>query len=412
MRTRSNNVLTMQRETRAPSSPLTDVGRGFAGESSPARQPSPTARDVSPSRPPTAPAAVTPEAPPLAVPEAEGAPPAPASPGGKSGLSPRTQTLLACLREETARNTELLRLQQESAAATLQHRHDAELYGLREELRELHDVLKRRPASHTPSGQPSPTRVRASLSPLRHRASLSPLLSDLSGLAREGRDDDLVFVPDTESGIPNVAAGVDVDALIEKRATYKARKEGDPFEKLDGTDRGAYFPWRRAVCSKIAANLPAFLYHRDQIEFAMSHITGSLLQTMSRWLAASPPPVLFPAFMAELERILGIAYLQREARHALHSLRQEPGDTVSVYYTKALPTLQQAGIPVDDQIDRFFNGLSPRLRAAMLTIQCATLKEAREHARSAEWRLSMDQPSAFGVAPRRSRYASVRRPPR
>ncbi|KAI5293922.1 hypothetical protein KEM52_005004 [Ascosphaera acerosa] len=232
--------------------------------------------------------------------------------------------------------------------------------------------------------QPFPTRLRtAAGSSARRQPTLSPapldqpwdLDSEGSGAEQHSSsdsDEDLTFAPDTNTGIPNVRKGVDVAALLEQCPTFRIRKGDVRLKKLNGNDRRAYQPWKRVVCAKFTADLPAFLYHKDQIEYAMSQLPGDLLQSMLRWLTAAPQPVRFQSFLREIKRMLSISYLLCEARAALDTLRQRPNETVNRYFNRSLTALHESGISIQERINRFCGGLQPK--TAPLSSQFAALR--------------------------------------
>ncbi|KAI5284193.1 hypothetical protein KEM52_003024, partial [Ascosphaera acerosa] len=194
------------------------------------------------------------------------------------------------------------------------------------------------------------------------------------------------FRPDEDFGVPNVAPDVDIEDLLLRRRKYRLRSEGDPTEKLDGTDRRAYRPWKRAVTHKITHNLPALMFHKDQVDYALSQLSGNLLHAMAHWESASPSSVSFPAFIEELERVLGIAYLQRDALRALETIQQESFETVSQFYARIIPLLRDSGKDSQAQVECFIEALLPRYRGALLVSHFDTVEAARDEAALAEWR--------------------------
>ncbi|KAI5305451.1 hypothetical protein KEM56_004388, partial [Ascosphaera pollenicola] len=68
------------------------------------------------------------------------------------------------------------------------------------------------------------------------------------------------------------------------RSSHHVFKVGDPFEKLNGSDRRAYKPWRRSIFQKIQDDLPQYLFQSDQVNYAITQVsgTGSPQNAMSR----------------------------------------------------------------------------------------------------------------------------------
>lgn len=204
--------------------------------------------------------------------------------------------------------------------------------------------------------------------------------------ARESDTASLCFAPTSATGVPNIQPGVDLDALLEERRHFRVKRIGDPSEKLDGKDRRAYRPWKRAVLNKIADNLPGILYHSEQINYAMSQLSGDLLYAMSNWVSQHNG-CKFQAFIREMEGFLAIPLLQSEARREIDRIRQRQTENVTELYLRLTPYFTDANLAVDEQIDKFFIALRKSLSTQLACKIYSSLEDLRDDAQRLENRL-------------------------
>ncbi|KZZ87013.1 Ribonuclease H-like protein [Ascosphaera apis ARSEF 7405] len=204
--------------------------------------------------------------------------------------------------------------------------------------------------------------------------------------ANELNTSSLAFAPASATGVPNIQPGVDLDALLLERRTFRVKRSGDPSDKLDGKDRRAYKPWKRAILHKIADNLPAILYHHEQVNYALSQLSGDLLYTMSHWVT-NHPDCLFPDFINEMEGFLAIPLLQSDARREIEKTRQKQTENVTELYLRLTPFFTDANLSVDEQIDKFFIALRKNLSTQLACKVYSSLETLRDDAQRLENRL-------------------------
>lgn len=194
------------------------------------------------------------------------------------------------------------------------------------------------------------------------------------------------FAPLSAVGVPNVAPGVDLAPLLKQRQSARLSRAGDPSVKIDGSDRRAFRPWERAISQKIQANLPVLLYHSEQIDFALSQMSGNLLTSMSHWISVRPDAT-FQAFLSEVESFLGVQFLAQEAREKLRSIRQSyPNETVSELYTRMVPLFNDAHTPTPEQIERFLDAIHGNIARNLSSGRYDSLEQLRDVAVLAEAR--------------------------
>ncbi|KAI5305187.1 hypothetical protein KEM56_005059 [Ascosphaera pollenicola] len=183
------------------------------------------------------------------------------------------------------------------------------------------------------------------------------------------------FAPTTATGVPFVAPGVDVTALLAQRSTHRMRKDGDPANKMDGKNKREYKPWLRAVLLRISDNLPSLLYHSDQINYALLQLFSDLSSTMTNLVTARPDTTV-PELIQEIENFMGICFLEQEARRALSDelvIHQKQGESVSTFFQRLMPYFQDADVPEMERIHKFYGGLRPIISCGLTGISFATV---------------------------------------
>ncbi|KAI5296695.1 Altered inheritance of mitochondria protein 6, partial [Ascosphaera pollenicola] len=123
----------------------------------------------------------------------------------------------------------------------------------------------------------------------------------------------------------------------------------------------------------------------DQVNYAMSQLSGPLLATMTNWLGAQQT-VSFPVFIAELENILNIDCLAQDAQRSLKSAQQNaPSEGVCQLYACLLPLFQDAELDESERLEYFVGAMHSPLARAVASSPCSTCVEMRDVAKWVEY---------------------------